>query len=150
MKNVPMIVDPGDLPHCPTAKSREFVMELVAMGLELPQIAFCLKATPLEVKRHYEEEIEHGSALVNAKVGSALLERAMMGDVNAQKFWLVTRARWVQADREDPKDREKGGLIKQERKQFMDEIVSLVAKHKKVEEAATVTQRATPGSKRVQ
>lgn len=150
MKNVPILIDPGDLPHCPTDASREFVMQLVAMGLELPQIAFCLKVTPLDIRRYYGEEIEHGTALVNAKVGSALLTRAMMGDVVAQKFWLTTRARWVAADKEDPKDREKGGRILEDRRQFMDDIVSMVAKHKKTEEKATVTQRATPGSKRVQ
>jgi hypothetical protein len=150
MKNVPILINPGELPHCPTPKSREFVMQLVAMGLETPQIAFCLQITPLDLKRFYGDEIEHGSALINAKVGTALLTRALSGDVVAQKFWLQTRAKWVQADKEDPREKEKGGRILEDRRKFMDDIVELVAKNKKVEEKAEVTKRATPGSKRVQ
>lgn len=149
-RNVPILLDIGQLPHCPTPESREFVAQLVAIGLEIPQIAFCMKITPLDVKKHYKEELVHGTSLVNAKVGAALLANCLRGDTNAQKFWLQTRARWVPADKEDPKEKEKGGRILEDRRKFMDEIVSMVGKHKVQEEKAEVTQRATPGAKRVQ
>lgn len=150
MKYAPVLIDPNALPHCPTPESRDFVAQLVAIGLEVPQIAFCLKCTPLEVHKFYKEELTHGMAMVNAKVGAALLTNCLRGDTNAQKFWLQTRARWVVADREDPKEKEKGGRILEDRRRFMDDIVSLVAKHRATEEKAEVTKRATPGSKRVQ
>lgn len=150
MSNAVLVIDPGHIPHYPTSESREFVAQMVAMGLEVPQIAFCLKCTPHEVTHHYKQELEHGLALVNAKVGASLLARAFMGDVNAQKFWLVTRARWVPADKEDPKKAEQQGQQLQDRRAFMEDILQMVAKNRAKEEAATVTQRATPGSRRTQ
>lgn len=150
MKNVPMIVDPGQLPHCPTPESREFVMQLVSMGLEEPQIAFCLKISPLDLRRYYDQELHHGTALINAMVGKALLANCLRGDTVAQKFWLQTRARWIIPLKEDASEKEKTGKLLEDRKKFMDDIVSLVAKHKVRDEKATVTQRATPGTKRMQ
>jgi len=145
-----VIIDPDKIPHYPTPESREFVAQLVAVGLEVPQIAFCLKCTPHEVTYHYKDELEFGLSLVNGKVGAALLQRCLMGDVNAQKFWLTTRARWVAADKEDPKKAEQQGQLLQDRKAFMDDILQMVARGKEKEERATVTQRATPGSRRTQ
>lgn len=150
MRNLPILLDPGELPHCPTPESREFVCQLVAMGLEEPQIAFCLKVPPIELRRYYGNELHHGQALVNAKVGAALLANCMRGDTVAQKFWLQTRARWIIPLKEDEKEKEKNGRLLSDRKQFMDDIVQMVAKHKQTEEKAAVTQRATPASKRVQ
>lgn len=147
---IPVLLDAYNLPHCPTPESRDFVAKLVACGLEVPQIAFCMHVTPLEVKQHYTDELEFGLPLVNAKVGAALLNNALKGDTNAQTFWLKTRARWVPADKEDPKEKEKSGRALEDRRRFMDEIVATVARNKQRDEAATVTQRATPGSKRVQ
>jgi hypothetical protein len=125
-------------------------MQLVSMGLEEPQIAFCLKITPLDLRKFYDQELHHGQALINAKVGAALLSNCLRGDTVAQKFWLQTRARWIIPLKEDEKEKEKGGRLLEERKQAMDAILDMVARHKKTEEKAEVTQRATPGSKRVQ
>lgn len=150
VKNVPVLIDPGQLPHYPTPESREFVCQLVAMGLEEPQIAFCLKVTPLDLRRYYGEEMDHGSALVNAQVGKALLSNCLRGDTVAQKFWLQTRARWIIPLKEDQGEKEKTGRLLEDRKKFMDDIVSLVGKNKQRDEKAAVTQRATPASKRVQ
>lgn len=144
-----VLIDPGQIPHCPTPESREFVSALVAMGLEVGQIAFALKCSPHDVTFHYKQELEFGASLVNAKVGAALLQRALIGDVNAQKFWLQTRARWVPAEKEDPKDKEKSGRLLEDRKEFMQDILDMVARNKVKEEQATVTQRANP-SRRTQ
>jgi hypothetical protein len=145
-----LVLDPSELPHCPTPESRDFVAQLVAVGLEVPEISFCLKCTPHEVMQHYKDEITHGTAMINARVGVALFQRAMMGDVNAQKFWLQTRARWVPADKEDPKKAEQQGQLKQDRQAFMNDILQMVAKGRAKEEQGTVTSRATPGSRRTQ
>src|SRR5688572_23237262 len=145
---MPVVLDPGKLPHCPTPESREFVMQLVSMGLEEPQIAFCLKITPLDLKKHYADELVFGLSLVNAKVGAALLANCLRGDTNAQKFWLQTRGRWVVADKEDPKQREGSARALEDRQRVIDDIVGMVAKHRATEDKAAVTQRANPGTRR--
>lgn len=149
MSTLPILIDPGDIPHCPTPESREFVAQLVSLGLEVPQIAYCLKCTPHEVTYHYKQELEFGTSMVNAKVGAALFQRCMLGDTNAIKFWLQCRAGWVPADKEDPKDKEKKGQLLEDRRAFMQDIINMVAQNKEKVERATVTQRVNP-SRRTQ
>lgn len=150
MSNALLVIDPSKIPHCPTPESRDMVSQMVAMGLEVAQIAFCMKLTPHEVTYHYKDELEFGLSLVNAKVGVALFQRCMLGDTNAIKFWLQCRGGWVPAEKEDAKDKEKKGRLLEDRKAFMQDILEMVARGKDKEEKAAVTQRATPGARRTQ
>lgn len=136
-----LILSPAEAPHCPTSDSRELVAGMVACGLDYLQIAFVLKCDPSDVKRHYADELEHGTALCNARVGAALLRNCIAGDTNAQKFWLMTRAGWAPPTPEDQKKNQKTVQLTQEKKSIMDEIFRMVAKGKEKEEVAAATAK---------
>lgn len=83
----------------PTAAQREQVKILSACGV--PQKNICQiivgKGKPIDEKtlrKHFNVELENGSALANAKVAQSLFKKAMGGNVTAQIFWLKTRAGW--------------------------------------------------------
>jgi len=81
--------------HVPTKKTREQVCKMVACGLNPEEISFVLGCTPHEVKANYEQEMIHGTAMITAAVGGAMLKNALKGDTNAQRAWLQMRARWT-------------------------------------------------------
>lgn len=86
-------------PHFPTMHTRETVMHLAAFGCNEAQIAVILKCTVDDVQRHYQAELEHGLARVNAQVMSAVLHAALYADSAAdRKLWLVNRAGWRSGD----------------------------------------------------
>lgn len=82
-------------PHFPTMHTRETVTHLVAFGLDENQIAAVLKCTPDDVRRYYNEELEHGLVRVNARVMSAVLHAALYQDsAPDRKLWLTNKAGW--------------------------------------------------------
>lgn len=140
----------GRNPHAPTDESRAQVAAMVACGLDDIQIAFVLKCDPREVREHYKMEMEHGRALTNAQVGAALLRAAIKGSVDAQKFWLERRAGWVAPKALPPEEEGEQEKAKKVRRQLMDDIVSLVASDKLVQEMGQTAAQANPGAKRMQ
>lgn len=81
--------------HAPTKSTREQVCKMVACGLSPEEISFVLGCAPHEVKLNYDQELIHGTAMVTALVGAALLKQSLRGDVNAARFWLQSRAKWT-------------------------------------------------------
>jgi hypothetical protein len=83
----------------PTDAQREQVKILSACGV--PQKNICQiiagKNKTIDEKtlrKHFEAELDNGSALANAKVAQSLFKKATGGNVTAQIFWLKTRAGW--------------------------------------------------------
>lgn len=118
------------------------VAEMVACGLDYSQIAFVFNCSPQDIKFYYKDELEHGLAITNSRVGAALLRNALGGDVQAQKFWLATRGGWAPPTPEDQKKNQANAQLTNERRQLMDAIVTMVATTKERDEKAEVTSRA--------
>lgn len=115
----------ASVPHAPTTKTRRQVEVMVACGLTSREVAHIFNCTIKEVESHYKDELYFGCAKINARVGAALLRNALQGDVNAQKFWLQSRARWVPATAIE----HSGEVSVAERRTLVDEITKLAIGH---------------------
>lgn len=124
------------------------VCRAVACGLDEMAIAFMLNLEPLMLRRHYRFELDHGTDFYVARVGSALIDGALRGDVNAQRLFLMSRGRWTLPTGEESKRAvDKTKLA--ERKQLMDAIVAHVrpASESSKERVGAKTQRQGAGGK---
>ena len=88
----------------PSHKRTEFNVQQVtimaAIGTPLAQIAQCIDGG-IDVKtltKHYREEIDTAWIIANAKVGGAMYNKAIGGDVSAQKYWMGCRAGWKETN----------------------------------------------------
>ena len=86
----------GKPPHKPTPEERKTVSMMSAVGLTLEEISKCIRGG-IDIKtlmKHYREELDTSKAKANAAVGGAMYNKAIAGDVSAQKYWLGCRAKW--------------------------------------------------------
>jgi hypothetical protein len=82
-------------PHKPTKKTREDVAELVSFGNTQEQIAQFLDISVDTLVKYYRRELDTALTSSNKKVGRNLFRKAVEdNDLQAQIFWLKTRARW--------------------------------------------------------
>lgn len=120
-----IVIEPSRDPHEPTLEGRDLVCRAVACGLDDLDIAFMMQLDPLELRRHYENELKHGTAFYVAKVGSAIIDSALRGDMNAASLFVRSRGRWTLPTGEEGKRAiDKTKLA--ERKRLMDAIVAQV------------------------
>lgn len=120
-----LLIQPSTDPHEPTPEIRDLVCRSIACGLEELAIAHMLNLDPLVLRRHYRFELDHGQDFYVARVGSAMIDSALRGDVNAQRTFLMARARWTMPTGEEAKRAvDKTKLA--ERKTLMDAIVARV------------------------
>ena len=120
---MPRVVDEK---HTPTDRSRKQVERMAACGLSPVQIAHVLGTSLAEVKRHYELELEHGTAAVTAKVGASLVRQALRGDVAAARFFLQSRARWSVPTAVELTGKDGGPVEVAEGRALVDSVVALV------------------------
>src|ERR1700704_2394252 len=79
----------------PTKEQRELVKHLAAVGTPHELIARKLGIrSPKTLRKHFREEIDFGSLEANASIAASTFKKAMSGNVEAQKFWLMCRAGW--------------------------------------------------------
>src|SRR4051812_19712089 len=78
----------------PTPADREKIAMMTALGI--PQLTICeiVGVTDKTLRRACRHEISTGQAQANTKVGKALFQKALGGDVTAMIFWLKCRAGW--------------------------------------------------------
>jgi hypothetical protein len=120
-----IVIEPDRDPHVPTTEGRDLVCRAVACGLDELAIAYLMNLEPLVLRRHYRFELDHGTDFYVARVGSALIDGALRGDVNAQRLFLMSRGRWTLPTGEESRRAvDKTKLA--ERKQLMDAIVSRI------------------------
>lgn len=120
-----IIIEPPRDPHVPTMEGRDRVCRAVACGLDDLDIAFMMQLDPLELRRHYEYELKHGTAFYVAKVGSSIIDSALRGDMNAASLFVRSRGRWTLPTGEEGKRAiDKTKLA--ERKALMDAIVGRI------------------------
>lgn len=112
---------------------------MAACGLSAQQIAHVLSTTAGEVKRHYEQELEHGTASVTARVGAALVRQALRGDVTAARFFLQSRARWSVPTAVELTGKDGGPVEVAETRKLVDGIVAMVEEQRQQAAKADAT-----------
>jgi hypothetical protein len=75
----------------PTDDERKLIEHYVAQGYTRAQIAKLIGKSEDSLTRHCKEELELGDLRANSKVGGALFNKAMKGDVGAIVWWEKTR-----------------------------------------------------------
>lgn len=114
-----------DAVHVPTKAKREQVCKLVACGLGTEEIGFVLGCMDHEVKANYQQEIEHGMALVTGLVGGAILKQALRGDVQAARFWLQSRAKWTIPQHVELTGKDGGPVQVEARRALIDRVLAI-------------------------
>jgi len=66
----------------------------MAIGFTVEQAAAVVGKSARTVERLCKAELEHGAAVVGAKIGGMLIKRALQGDVTAQIFFAKCRLGW--------------------------------------------------------
>lgn len=83
-----------------TDEQRQQIENLAACGMSKEEIALCLKIRPELIDTIYKFEVETGAARINAEVARVALGMALSGaNPDMTKFWLKTRANWVETKR---------------------------------------------------
>lgn len=70
------------------------IERMVAYGIPQEQIAAIMGMSAPTLRKHYADALENGKAKVVTEVAESLYETAVAGDVQAQKFFLSSRAGW--------------------------------------------------------
>jgi hypothetical protein len=94
-RNIPM-TEPrrsrGHPPFEPTHQQRQTVQVMRANGDPLTIIAKAVGGIDVKtLRKHFRRELEDGHAQVVASMGAALVRAGLAGNVNALRFWLLTR-----------------------------------------------------------
>lgn len=93
---------PPDNSHVPTDKTRAEVAALKSFGHTHDEISLFIGITEKTLVKHYKRELDTAITKANANVANKLFKKATDGDdLQAQIFWLKTRARWRTTDKEE-------------------------------------------------
>jgi hypothetical protein len=87
-------------PHQPTDINRELVRVHAMVGTTHAIIASILGIHHETLTKYYRAELDESLAKANATIGGVLFNKAKEGDTAAMIFWLKTRARWREIERE--------------------------------------------------
>tara|TARA_R110000751_G_scaffold15768_7_gene50738 strand:+ start:1444 stop:1788 length:345 start_codon:yes stop_codon:yes gene_type:complete len=81
-------------PHKRTDEEAEVVRMMAAVGISQENIAKVIGIDIKTMTKYYREELDTAWIKANAKVGGAMYNKAISGDVQAQKYWMGCRAGW--------------------------------------------------------
>ena len=81
-------------PHKRTDEEAEVVRMMAAVGISQENIAKVIGIDIKTMTKYYREELDTAWIKANAKVGGAMYNKAIGGDVQAQKYWMGCRAGW--------------------------------------------------------
>lgn len=84
----------GRKKHEPTAKNREDVKTLAAVGTPHELIAKVIDCDDKTLRKHYRTELDTAAILATGKVAHTLYQQAIKGNVTAAIFWLKVRGGW--------------------------------------------------------
>lgn len=95
------------LPHEPTDETRLIVSNLSAFGIRQEAIAKKIGISVPTLLKNYRDELDHGLDNANAQVANTLFQMATSGQHPAATFfWLKTRAKWRETDKDDSDGKE--------------------------------------------
>jgi len=86
----------GRPPHVKTEENAERVEALCAYGMDHVTIAKMFGISHDTLTKYYRDELDIGKSKVVEQVANSLKLNAMYGDVQAQKFFLSSRAGWAE------------------------------------------------------
>lgn len=89
----------GRKPFVPTDKDRAWVKAMTAFGASLDDIAKVLTISTRTVQRKFPRELDTGHIEANAKVGKAIYDQAIGGNMTAAIFWAKCRMGWRDVQR---------------------------------------------------
>jgi len=118
----------GRPPHEKTTENAERVEALCAYGMDHVTIAAMLDISHDTLTKYYRAELDIGKSKVVEQVANSLKRNAMNGDVQAQKFFLSSRAGWAEKQTQEitGKDGEavkiEHGIAGQRVKSLLDQI----------------------------
>jgi len=85
-------------PHKRTDEEAEVVRMMAAVGISQENIAKVIGIDIKTMTKYYREEIDTAWIKANAKVGGSMYNKAIGGDVQAQKYWMGCRAGWKETN----------------------------------------------------
>lgn len=77
--------------HEPTKATRDTVVMHVMVGTPQADIARVLGIDEKTLRKHYRDDLDLAKAKANARVGGALFNKAIGGDMAAIAFWCKTQ-----------------------------------------------------------
>jgi hypothetical protein len=96
---------PGRPPYEPSEKDRRTVRTMSAYGIPQHRIAPVIGVDEKTLRRHFRAELDSAEVQANAAVAGALYRNATEhNNVQAQIFWMKTRAQWREARPGDSPD----------------------------------------------
>ncbi len=84
----------GQKPHEPTEESREIVKSHAIVGTPQEIVCKIIGVSDRTLRKYYREELDYATASANAVIGGELYNAAKNGNIQAQIFWMKTRAGW--------------------------------------------------------
>lgn len=87
----------GRPPHEPTEANRKQVEQCAAIGLPHDQIAVLIGISEKTLRKYYDHELTHGTALANRKISGVLFDMASKSGPRQQRaaeFWARMRLGW--------------------------------------------------------
>jgi hypothetical protein len=79
-----------------TKVQRETILAMARVGITHVKIAEVMGTTNKTLRKHCQKELDFGSLLATAAVGSKLYDLALDGNVAACIFWMKARAGWTE------------------------------------------------------
>lgn len=89
------------LKHNPTEEKRKLVQGLAMAGITYEDIAEKLDISVDTLTKYYKEELHSGRVDANANIAQKLYQQANNGNLQAQIFWLKTRAQWSETQKHE-------------------------------------------------
>ena len=87
-----------------TEEQRETILAMARVGITHVKIAEVMGTTNKTLRKHCQKELDFGSLLATAAVGSKLYDLAIDGNVAACIFWMKARAGWTERSELNIKD----------------------------------------------
>lgn len=87
--------------HAKTPELSERVETLAAYGIEHTVIARMCGFSHDTLTKYYRDELDVGKAKIVEQIANSLKLSALSGDVQAQKFFLSSRAGWAEKQQQE-------------------------------------------------
>ena len=92
---------PYDSQYAPTKRTAELTHKMASYGVPISQIAAMCKLSVEMVKRYYGDDIERGLAETSTKIGAAIVDKAVDGDMAAAALWAKSNMGWSDVKRHE-------------------------------------------------
>lgn len=97
--------------------TKEAIQIMTSLGVTKPVMAKMLGLSLKKLNKDFEHELEYGKDMLTTRITSALIQKALHGNVTAQMFFLKTKAGFRETDKTDVPDAERLALSGVERNQ---------------------------------